>query len=341
MAKIKYEFLHSYYKSHRVPLRSRLVANIHKFNSLAQPVAPLANLVNRSAPVRRALDAFVGIDRRRKFPRVVHQTFESWFRQHQAARWGNMQATADPKTPRGKVVLFHDTFMNFNHPQSGVAAVRLLEALGYEVALVPRKCCGRPMISKGLLDAAAKNARHNVDALYPHVQAGALVVGCEASCIGALKDEYPDLLKGDPTARAVSKATLMIEELLVKTAGDGGPQIEWSQEVHKKVALQVHCHERALIGTQAAARALSLPPGYQATVINAGCCGMAGAFGFEKEHYDISMKVGEDRLFPFIRASSPDTEIAVTGVSCRQQIEDATGRPARFLSEILAEAIAP
>jgi Fe-S oxidoreductase len=340
MAKIKYEFLYSYYKSHRVPMRSRLIANIHRFNSLAQPVAPLANVVNRSGPVRWALDAFVGIDRRRKFPRVVCQTFESWFEQHQAARWGNMQATADPRTPRGKVVLFHDTFMNFNHPQSGVAAVRLLEALGYEVALVDRKCCGRPMISKGLLDAAAKNARHNVDALYPHVQAGAFVVGCEASCIGALKDEYPDLLKGDPTARAVSKATLMIEELLVKTAGDGGPQIEWSPDVLKNVALQVHCHERALIGTQAAVKALSLPPGYQATLIDAGCCGMAGSFGFEKEHYDISMKVGEDRLFSFIRAASPDAEIAVTGVSCRQQIEDGAGRAARYLSEILAEAVA-
>jgi Fe-S oxidoreductase len=239
------------------------------------------------------------------------------------------------------VVLFHDTFMNFNHPESGKAAVRLLEALGYEVVLVDRKCCGRPMVSKGLLDKAAANARHNVDVLYPHVSAGAKVVGCEASCIGALKDEYPDLLKGDPKAVAVSKAAVMIEEVLAQAAGDGGPQVRWSPAVKKDVALQVHCHERALVGTQAALKALSLPPGYRVKLIDAGCCGMAGSFGFEKEHYDISMKVGEDRLFPALRAAPPETEIAVTGVSCRQQVEDATGRPARFLSEILAEAVQP
>jgi Fe-S oxidoreductase len=316
------------------------VADIHRLNAIAQPVAPLANALSRSAPARWALDRLVGIDRRRKLPKIASTTFEAWFKSHQAARWGAMQRAADPQTPRGKVVFFHDTFTNFNHPQAGAASVRLLEALGYDVLLAPRRCCGRPMVSKGLLDKAAANARHNVEALYPLVQGGALIVGCEASCIGALKDEYPDLLKGDPRAKAVSKASLMIEEVLARTAGDGGQQVPWSPGVEKKVALQVHCHERALVGTQAALRALSLPPGYQVTLINAGCCGMAGSFGFEKEHYDISMKVGEDRLFPFVRAASTDTEIAVTGVSCRQQIEDGTGRPARHLAEVLADAVA-
>ncbi|MSQ09370.1 MAG: FAD-binding oxidoreductase [Dehalococcoidia bacterium] len=340
MAKVKYEWLNTYYKTHKMPLRSRLVAGIHRMNSLAQPVAPLANIVNRSAPVRWALDRFIGVDRRRKFPKLAHTTFEAWFRQRRAARRGQVGgAESAQNAPRGKVVFFHDTFTNFNHPQAGISTVGLLEALGYEVVTVPRKCCGRPMISKGMLDRAAANARHNVDVLHPLVEAGAKVVGCEASCMGAIKDEYPDLLKGDPRAKAVAKSVLMIEELLAQTAGDGQQQIEWSADARKKVALQVHCHERALVGTQAALKALSLPPGYQTSLINAGCCGMAGSFGFEKEHYDISMKVGEDRLFPAIRAASPDTEVAVTGVSCRQQIEDATGRPARFLPEVLADAM--
>jgi FAD/FMN-containing dehydrogenase/Fe-S oxidoreductase len=340
MAKIKYEWLSSYHKTHGVPLRSRLVANIHRLNSLAQPFAPLANLMTRSAPSRRALDAFAGIDRRRKFPAVRYTTFETWFRRHRADRYGRIDDSPLPAAPRGKAVLFHDTFMNFNHPESGIAAVRLLEALGYEPVIVNRKCCGRPMVSKGLLDKAAANARHNVGVLHPLVAAGATVVGCEASCIGAIQDEYPDLLGGDQKAKEVARATVMIEDLIARTAGDGGPQLAWDPGVQKKVSLQVHCHERALTGTQAALKALSMPPGYRTTLINAGCCGMAGSFGFEKEHYDISMKVGEDRLFPHIRAASPDTDVAVTGVSCRQQVEDATGRPARFLAEVLADGLA-
>jgi Fe-S oxidoreductase len=234
--------------------------------------------------------------------------------------------------------LFHDTFMNFNHPESGVAATELLEALGYEVVLADRKCCGRPMISKGLLDKARANARYNVDSLYPHVEAGAKIVGCESSCIGALKDEYPDLLKGDDKAKAVAKASVLIQELLSETAGDGGQQIEWSPHA-AEVLLQVHCHERALIGAKDALSVLSMPPGYKASLIDAGCCGMAGSFGFEKEHYDVAMKVGEERLFPAVRASAPSTQIAVTGVSCRQQVEDGAGRPARYLAEVLADAL--
>lgn len=328
MAKIKYEFLGKYYKTHRMPLRSRLVANIHFLNALAHPVAPLANFMNRSAVGGWVGEHLVGIDRRRKFPKIVFRTFENWFKSHKPNTTGS----------RGKVVLFHDTFMQYNHPQSGVGATELLEALGYEVVITPRKCCGRPMISKGLLDKAAANARYNVNLLHPYVEAGAKIVGCEASCIVTLKDEYPDLLENDPKARAVADASVMIEELLVETKDDGGQQIEWSDHA-AKVALQVHCHERALVGTEPALDALSMPPAYRASLIPSGCCGMAGSFGFEKEHYDVSMKIGEERLFPFIRESSPDTQVAVTGVSCRQQIEDGAGWPARHLSEVLAEAI--
>ena len=329
MAKIKYEFLNTYYKSHRVPLRSRLVADIHRLNKLASgPMSAIANFVNRSLPARLFLHYVVGIDKRRRFPRIVRHTFESWFKRR----------TPNTTGSRGRVVLFHDTFMNFNHPESGVAATELLEALGYEVVLADRKCCGRPMVSKGLLDKARANAQYNVDSLYPHVEAGAKVVGCEASCIGALKDEYPDLLKGDEKAKAVAEASVLIEELLSETAGDGGQQIEWSAHA-AEVLLQVHCHERALIGTKDALAALNMPPGYKASLIDAGCCGMAGSFGFEKEHYDVAMKVGEERLFPAVRESAPSTQIAVTGVSCRQQVEDGAGRPARYLAEVLADAL--
>ena len=332
MAKIKYEFLNTYYKSHRVPLRSRVVANIHRLNALAAgPQAKMANALNRSLIGRWFSDRLLKMDKRRKLPPIVTQTFESWFKRR----------TPNTTGSRGKVVFFHDTFINFNHPEAGIGAVRLLEALGYEVELADRKCCGRPMVSKGLLDMAAANARYNVDSLYEHVSQGTKIVGCESSCMMAIKDEYPDLLPGDEKARAVADAVMLVEELLAETAGDGKQQIDWgaADRQERDVRLFVHCHERALVGTKSALDVLNLPPNHKATMIDAGCCGMAGSFGFEKEHYDVSMKVGEERLFPAVRLVPENAEIAVTGVSCRQQIEDGTGRKPRYLTEVLAEAL--
>ena len=329
MAKIKYEFLNTYYKSHRRPIRSRMVGDIHRLNAILRPLAPVANALSGSAAARWFGDVVMGMDRRRRFPALSRRSFDSWFRSRTPQSTGS----------RGVAVLFHDTFTNFNHPQAGVAATRLLESLGFEVKIADRKCCGRPMISKGMIDKAASNARHNIDVLHPLVESGARIVGWEASCLLTLKDEYPDLFPDDPRARAVADAAVMIETLLAETAGDGAQQIEWSDRV-ASVAAQVHCHQRALVGTGDAEAALNLPPGYSAEIIDAGCCGMAGSFGFEKEHYDVSMQVGEDRLFPFVRAAPDNVEVAVTGVSCHQQIADGTGRPARYLVEVLGDALA-
>ena len=328
MAKIKSEFLYGYNKKNGTPITSRLIGNIHSISAMTIPLAPIFNFVTETAAFRFINEKILGFDRRRKLPPLVTQTFESWFKKRATNTTGT----------RGNVVLFHDTFMNFNHPESGIGATRILEALGFNVQLADRKCCGRPMISKGLLDEAASNARHNVDVLYKHVQAGAKIVGCESSCIMTLKDEYPDLLPGNERAKSVADATLMLEELIGETLNDGHQQINWNDKVVEST-LQVHCHEQALTGTEAALKAMNIPPNYSTKLLEAGCCGMAGSFGFEKKHYDVSMKMGEDRLFPALRASSPEVSIAVTGVSCRQQVEDGVGRPARFLSDILAEAI--
>ena len=330
MAKIKYEFLDLYYQTHSVPLRSRIVADIHRLNSLAPgPLAPLANIVNRSAPARWVSEKVLGIDRRRQVPKIATQTFEQWFNRRRPNTTGS----------RGDIVLFHDTFMNFNHPESGKAAVSLLEALGYRIQLAERVCCGRPMISAGLLDRAIANARRNVAALTPYVESGAKIVGCESSCILTLRDEYPDLLGGHQSARSVADASLMLEEVLVDAAANGGQQITWNDN-SEEILLHVHCHERALVGTTQAVAALNQPPNYRAELIDAGCCGMAGSFGYAAEHYDVSQQVGEDRLFPALRNASADTRFAITGVSCKQQIEDEMHRPARFLAEILDDAVA-
>ena len=328
MAKIKSEFLYGYNKKNGTPITSRFIGNIHSISAMTIPLAPIFNFVTGTAAFRFINEKLFGFDRRRKLPPLVTQTFESWFKKRATNTTGT----------RGNIVLFHDTFMNFNHPESGIGATRILEALGFNVQLADRKCCGRPMISKGLLDKAASNAGHNVDVLYKYVQAGAKIVGCESSCIMTLKDEYPDLLPGNKRAKSVAEATVMLEELIGETLNDGNQQIDWNDKVVEST-LQVHCHEQALTGTQAALKVMNMPPNYSTKLLEAGCCGMAGSFGFEKKHYDVSMKMGEDRLFPALRASSPEVSIAVTGVSCRQQVEDGVGRPARFLSDILAEAI--
>ncbi len=330
MAKIKYEFLNLYYQNRSIPLRSRLIANIHKLSALAAgPQAHIANFVNRSAPARWLGEKMLGIDHRRKLPATVNRTFEQWFRKR----------SPNTTAARGDAVLFHDTFMNFNHPEAGIAAVKILEALGYRVRIADRVCCARPMISAGLLDDAAHNARTNVEALYPYVESGAKIIGCESSCILTLRDEYPDLLgNSDAKAKAVAEASLMIEELLVQTRDDGYQQLQWNEQ-QADIMLHVHCHERALVGTSAAIQALNLPPNFNAVLIDAGCCGMAGSFGFAKEHYDISLKIAEDRLFPALRAASHDTRFAITGVSCKQQIEDGMQRPASFVSELIAQGL--
>lgn len=329
MAKIKYEYLYQYYKTNGVPLRSKMVSDIHRMNSLAAPVAPIANAINRSAPVRFLLEKTVGFDRNRPMPKVSRNTFQKWFDGHQAK----------PDSPRGKVVLFHDTFMNFNHPSIGVSATRILEALGFEVVILKdRKCCGRPMISKGLLDRAGSNARHNVDLLHPYVEQGVKIVGCEASCVSAITDDWPDLLNGDEKAKAVAKSVVTVEDLILETTGDDGPQLNWS-DVKKEVKFFGHCHQRALTGTSNSLKALNIVPGIEATEIAAGCCGMAGSFGYEKNHVQVATAAGEDRLFPAIRNSSQDTEIATTGVSCREQIGFNTPRESRHVVEILADAL--
>ncbi|HCP24391.1 MAG TPA: oxidoreductase, partial [Dehalococcoidia bacterium] len=235
------------------------------------------------------------------------------------------------------VVLLNDTYMNHNYPEIGKSAVALLEAAGFNVVLSDTQCCGRPMISKGLLDSATSNAVANVDTLYEYAQQGIPVIGCEPSCLLTFRDEYPELVR-DERARKVAENSFMIDEFLMKLQEDGQLDLDLGK-LEKKVLFQAHCHQKSDMGTATSMGALRLAPGYQVEMVNAGCCGMAGSFGYEKEHYDLSMKIGEEALFPAIRAKDGDWEVAVMGVSCRQQVEHGTGRKARHLVEVLADAL--
>ena len=374
MAKLKAEFLHHYHQAHGVPLRTRLFAHVASMNRLMARL-PLSDGILRLPPVRWALDRFLGIDRRRQLPPVAHPTFEEWFRHSRMPQEGSPEGRSpfggglgvSPRnifTPflarkgaagwssgasqhpereesrealKGQVVFFLDTFTNYHAPQVGQAVVKVLETLGYGVVLPQRPCCGRTLISNGLLEEAKEYARRNVEALYPYVQQGMKIVGCEPSCLLTLRDEYRDLLPGDVRAKAVADNALLLEEFLVQLREQeqlGSPFAERRQ----KVLFHGHCHQKALVGSGPSLEALRMIPGLTVEEIDSGCCGMAGAFGYEKEHFDISMKMGERRLFPAVRAT-PDAEVVSNGFSCRQQIEDGTGRQPRHLAEVLAEAL--
>jgi len=329
MAKIKYEFLYQYYKKHRVPVRSRIVGNIHRLNAIASPIAPIVNFVNGLGVTRWLTEKAIDVSADRPMPPIVRNTFQKWHGKHKPNTTGS----------RGEVILFHDTFMNFNHPSVGIAATHLLEALGYSVTILKdRKCCSRPLITKGLLDQAGENTRHNVDLMHPYVERGVKIVGCEASCVSAMTDDWPSLLGNDPKAKAVAAAVTTVEELIVEAQSDGGEQIDWSN-ASKEVQFFGHCHQRALTGTSASVMALNLPPNFETSEISAGCCGMAGSFGYESEHINVSVQIGEDRLFPAVRSAGSNVEVATTGISCREQIGFNTPKTSRHIVEILADAL--
>ena len=329
MAKLKYEFLAHYNEAHGAPLRSRMFAHIHALSRAASKLPALANWSLRNPSVRRALDRFVGIDARRKLPSFAPQTFESWF----ALRKSKIDNTS-PSPISGRVVLFHDTFINFNYPEIGIAATELLEAAGYEVRLSERACCGRPMISKGFPEAARANAEFNVAAFHRFAEEGYSIVGCEPSCILTFRDEYPDLVQ-NPQVHAVANAAFLLEEFIVKEKQAGRWKLEFKRQTAPAL-VHGHCHEKALIGSRFLKEAVGLA--YSVQEIDSGCCGMAGSFGYEKEHYDVSLAIGGRRLFPAVE-KNPDAIVVAPGISCRQQIEHATGRRPLHPAEALVRAI--
>ena len=329
MAKIKYEFLNNYYKKNKIPIRSKLIGNIGNiYKYISGPQAKLFNTINRLPISKYILEKTIGIDHRRNIPPVSDHTFENWFNKRESISTNS----------RGKILFFHDTYINYIHPNVGKAAIKILESAGYEVVISERKCCGRPMISKGLLEDAKKNTDYNTKILTKYINQGIKIVGVEASCMSVMKDEFPDLAEDRKMALKISKNTHTIQDLLLEIQNDGKQQILWNEEV-KDLLLLVHCHERALEGVNKALNSLNIPPNFSANIIDSGCCGMAGSFGMEKEHYEISTKIAEDRLLPNLRKSKENQEIVVTGISCHDQIKDLSNKNPRYLVEVLAEAI--
>jgi FAD/FMN-containing dehydrogenase/Fe-S oxidoreductase len=326
MAKLKYEFLDHYHRANGLPLRNRIFGGIEGLNRLGARLAPMSNWFVNSSLNRWLMEQLAGIDHRRPLPQFAAETFEDWFRKHPAEGDGS----------KGEVVLFHDTFNNFNTPKVAVAATRFLERCGYRVALVDKKCCGRPMISKGMLGLAKENAAWNVDRLAGYAEKGTPIVGLEPSCLLTLRDEYPDFLRTE-AAKKVAANSFLFEEFIVRQREAEKLSINSSSN-GRKALLHGHCHQKALVGSGPTIAVLK-SAGFEVSEVDSGCCGMAGSFGFEKEHYDLSLTIGNRRLAPAVKAAVADTEIIAPGISCRQQIEHLTGRKAKHPAEVLWESL--
>ena len=330
MARIKAEYLALYQAEHGIPLRSRLFGEIARLQAAAAPFAFIQNGLRRTQGFRRLLDLLVGIDRRRTLPALGRRPFRA------------AVPILEPADCAGsdRVILFIDTFTDRNEREVGEAARRVLQAANLTVGRARGQvCCGRPMISKGMLAEARQMARRNIAALAPYARAGLPIVGLEPSCLLTLRDEYLEFFPDDENAYAVAGATRLLEELLVEVEeGQRGRRLHWQAD-RGRVLVHNHCHSRALIGSGPMLDVLR-STGAEVRETSAGCCGMAGSFGYEREHYDLSMQIGGMKLFPEVTAAAEGGAVVVApGFSCRTQVRDGTGaaavHPAVFLAASL------
>jgi FAD/FMN-containing dehydrogenase/Fe-S oxidoreductase len=332
IAKLKTEWL--YHKNQRegVPRRTRLIAKSIELAAWGSRFAPLANMFMQSKVARAFMEHWYGLDQRVPPPKFAGTTFRQWFRRHQRER-----DAANRPAPRGPVVYFVDTWVNFYTPQVGQATVKVLEALGCEVIVPETVCCGRPLISKGLLDEAQALTHENVTLLSRYAERNIPIIGTEPSCVSAILDEWPQL-DARPQADQIARNTKMIETFVDQILAAEPDALRFRADA-PKLLYHGHCHQKALIGTQAAFHVLKACSHDQAEEVNSGCCGMAGSFGHEAEHYDVAKAVGEQRLFPAVRARG-DAAVTISGFSCRHQIEHHTGAHVKHVIERLADALA-
>ncbi|MEZ4593885.1 MAG: FAD-linked oxidase C-terminal domain-containing protein [Chloroflexota bacterium] len=336
MAKIKTEFLAQYHDAHGTPLRDKLFANITPLSRLGSgPLAPLANWSLGNGLIRKGMERTLGISAKRSLPKFARQSFTDWFKNHTPPV---AVETLHATSLQQQVVLFNDTFSTYNYPHIAIAATELLEAAGFEVVLPGVTDCGRPSFSKGLVAKARTIAKTVLDHLAPLAEQGLPIIFLEPSDLSALTDDYDSLLPNDPRVALVAAHCRSFEEFIAELADNGELNLNFTDE-KRHLILHGHCHQKALIGTKPAHRALTLPPNYTLEEVDSSCCGMAGSFGYEAEHYDISLKMAERRLLPAMRAAAPETILVAPGVSCRQQIKHGANRQVLHPAEVLRAAL--
>ncbi|MCU0457000.1 MAG: FAD-binding protein [Bacteroidales bacterium] len=328
MTKLKAEFLQHYYEIHGVPLRTMLVGWLPRLNKLAMLVRPVANYLTGTRLFRR----MIGFSPSRKIPGLSRTTLTGWKRRNPGK-----------KNENNTVFLFADEFTDYNESDIGVKVILLLEKLGYSVVIPKHRESGRTFLSKGMLKAASRVANRNISLLKDVISEESPLIGIEPSAILTFRDEYPELadISQVESARKLGKNALLLDEFICREAEKGRIKPDRFTSEAKKILLHGHCQQKAISSTIFTKNMLSIPENFKVEEIPSGCCGMAGAFGYEKEHFDLSMKIGEIVLFPAVRSADKDTIIAAPGTSCRHQIIDGTGRKALHPAEILYEALKP
>jgi Fe-S oxidoreductase len=332
VARLKAEWLQQYYDARGVPFRSRLIAGFSGAMAAAQLAPGIYNFLVTNRVTARLFKRFAGFAEERSMPRLHATTLRRWHRSH-----ANQEGTY----ANGRVFLFCDEFTNFNDVEAGIKAVRLLNRLGYEIIIPNHVDSGRAQISKGLLRDAQRLAIRNVELLRNVVTEETPMIGIEPSAILGFRDEVPDLVRGRlvQAARELAKRSLLVDEFVAREAGRGRIRREVFTQETREIRLHGHCHQKSLASVAATVKALELPQNYTVKIIPSGCCGMAGSFGYEEEHYHLSMQVAELVLMPAVRSASAETLIAAPGTSCRHQIKDCTGRIAHHPAEILHDAL--
>jgi Fe-S oxidoreductase len=312
VARLKSEFLQKHHDAHGPGLRERIIASSTSMaGMLAGRKAPIINFVQNTWLFRKVLELVAGFDSRRKLPEYTSVPFPMWF--------------AKRSRPNGrltkKVVLFDDTYMNYHQTNVGISAVELLESCGYEVILANAGCCQRPKISHGFLRDARIKGKKTLLNLDKYIQQGLKIVVCEPACCSALTDDLPDLIDDEQLGQRIKENVIMIDEFLAQEVRQDDLNCEF-RSPFSRILIHGHCHQKSLYGTGAMKQLLDCVPGICVTEIDSGCCGMAGSFGHEKEHYELSMQIGHDRLFPAIRNRQVGTAVIACGFSCRHQLAD-------------------
>jgi len=333
IAKIKSEFLQHWYDKHGIPLRTRLIAYISIFNKIGSFFPVVYNFVLKNKYTSGTFKKVIGFASERSIPLLYRMTLRNWIRKN--------LSKINPADPKSSVCLFIDEFTDYNDTEAGIAAIKLLTALGYKVVTISHRVSARTFLSKGLVRSAQKRIKENISVFAPIINKDLPLLGIEPSAILGFRDEYPELAGNDLKAAAegIAKNSFMVDEFIAKEYREGRIDRNMFLEDKATVLLHGHCQQKAIASSASSIEMLSIPVNYSVREIPSGCCGMAGSFGYEKEHFELSNKVGELVLFPEVRNSDPDTIIAAPGTSCRHHIKDGTGRVALAPVVVLYEAL--
>lgn len=334
VAKLKAEFLQQYYNTNGVPFRSKMIANVTATNKLGSIAPGFYNWIAGNKVTGNLIKGMMGFTKERPIPPLAKTTLKAWFKKNKATNF-------DEKSAKnlGTVLFFNDEFTNYLDVQEGIIAIKLLTALGFSVEMPEVTDSGRTFLSKGLVKEAKKRAIKNIQLLSGKVSDKTPMIGIEPSAILAFRDEYPDLVDGNPEVQIISRNTFFIDEFISEHIQKGNITADQFTESEELIKFHGHCHQKAQSSLTHTKRMLSLPKNYTVHMIPSGCCGMAGSFGYEEEHYETSMNVGELVLFPTVRKQAEETIIAAPGTSCRHQIKDGTGRKAIHTVEVMYNAL--